>query len=658
MFRPEPMVRALIVGPREKLSPTIEALHGMRLLHIVDHHPGDLDFPIGTPLPAAATNSESLIKLRSISAILQVSGPEASTEVVDLAGIRDKIGALELNINEEAAARKEADRLLSDLSRRIEELRPFGALGLRLEAYRGYESLGVLVGRMPRAAPEFDAKYPTSEQFRAEGLVAVFVSQGDLEGARGFLSGLGFSPIGIPEGDGDPGGLLAQAGADRQKWETRRADIEARLAKLRERYGSFVTAAQEALEGEVEKAEAPLRFAVSDHSFVIDGWVPKSRAAELGARLDPQGIDTEFSEPDDGQAHTEPPVRLRNPRPARPFEFLVHLYSTPSYRELDPTVFLLTAFPFFFGFMIGDVGYGALFFAIGFVAIARLPRSSDFRNLLTVLAFGGFWALLFGLFLFGEMFGIPFHLLPGRTCTEEIAWSCFGLTYPLATVLYKSAAIGDIMYLSIVFAMIHLGASLVIGFANEVGHSRKHAIAKVGLLLALFGIFTIITAALAAKGVPTAVWMWNVGLVWFPHQAETIGIGAFLGLEVPVASVVLLFAVLLALGETPVAPLELGTLLANMMSYTRLGGIAIGKAAIAGALNSIILTGLVINRDLPLAVSGFALLVLAQLLVFLLGGISAGIQGIRLNYVEAFIKFYKGNGTRFLPFGIRKPQEA
>jgi vacuolar-type H+-ATPase subunit I/STV1 len=42
----------------------------------------------------------------------------------------------------------------------------------------------------------------------------------------------------------------------------------------------------------------------------------------------------------------------------------------------------------------------------------------------------------------------------------------------------------------------------------------------------------------------------------------------------------------------------------------------------------------------------------------MLGGISAGIQAIRLNYVEAFIKFYKGNGTRFLPFGMRKPKEA
>ena len=51
-------------------------------------------------------------------------------------------------------------------------------------------------------------------------------------------------------------------------------------------------------------------------------------------------------------------------------------------------------------------------------------------------------------------------------------------------------------------------------------------------------------------------------------------------------------------------------------------------------------------------------LVLAQIIVFLLGGISAGIQALRLNYVEAFIKFYKGNGTPFRPFGVKATQEV
>ncbi|HEY5538391.1 MAG TPA: V-type ATP synthase subunit I, partial [Thermoplasmata archaeon] len=93
-------------------------------------------------------------------------------------------------------------------------------------------------------------------------------------------------------------------------------------------------------------------------------------------------------------------------------------------------------------------------------------------------------------------------------------------------------------------------------------------------------------------------------------------------------------------------------------SYTRLAGIGIGKAAIAGALNGPIFTSFILTGDTLLFIMGIAVLFPAQALVFLLGGISAGIQAVRLNYVEAFIKFYKGNGIPFRPFGKRATQEV
>jgi len=56
---------------------------------------------------------------------------------------------------------------------------------------------------------------------------------------------------------------------------------------------------------------------------------------------------------------------------------------------------------------------------------------------------------------------------------------------------------------------------------------------------------------------------------------------------------------------------------------------------------------------------GFVLLFLAHAMVLILGAMSAGIQAIRLNYVEFFLKFYKGGGTLFSPFGARtKKTEA
>ena len=654
MFRPERMTRAVIAGPRDRLASVIVALYELQLVHIVDHHGEDETFRIGQPLPPAAQLSENLVKLRSIANLLALKAPPKEKEEVRLEELREKILALELNISEEDSARKKAESLLGDLDRRIEELRPFAALGLALGLYRGYDSIAVVVGRVTKDVPDSELASIPAEMFQAPGALAVFVPKSKVDEIGSLLARFGFTQLDVPAGEGDSKALLDAARSDREKWAARLEGIEGRLDKLRERYAGFVVAAEQALEVEVDKAEAPLRFAVSDHSFVIDGWVPASRFDAMRTRLEPLGVFVEREEAQGEHAAEEPPVLLRNPKPARPFEFLIHLYSTPSYHELDPTVFLFVAFPFFFGFMIGDVGYGALFMMFGILAWVKMDPGSVMRRLLLVIGAGGVWAVLLGLFIFGEAFGVPFHAAPGHI--EELSWDSFGVHIPLGAVIHKAFDISDMIYLSILFAALHLGAGFLFGFINEIGHGKKHAIAKLGWFLCLFGLFTLLTYALRWNDV--ARWVWNVPLGWFPRAIEPLGLSGFVGVQIPSASLLLILGALLALGESVIAPIEVAGLLANVMSYTRLAGIGIGKAAIAAAFNTIIVEGLIFNGQIGFLILGLVFLVLAQIIVFLLGGISAGIQALRLNYVEAFIKFYKGNGTRFRPFGVRTTQEV
>ena len=654
MLRPERMTRVVIAGPRDKLAPGIVALHELKLIHILDHHGEDDTFRIGRPLPPASELSDNLVKLRSIANILSVKAPSQAEEKIRLEELRERILSLELNIVEEDAARKKAESLLADLDRRLEELRPFAALGLPLEAYRGYDSLAVLVGRVSKDVPASDLSSLPAELFQAPGVVAAFVMKPMSEKAFAILGRSGITQLDIPPGEGSPQRLLDSALADRKKWEVRLAEIQGRLDKLRERYAGFVVAAEEALEVEVEKAEAPLRFAVSDHSFVVDGWVPSSGVQGLRKRLEAVGLFVDAGRDSGGHDAGEPPVLLRNPKPARPFEFLIHLYSTPSYHELDPTLFLFVAFPFFFGFMVGDVGYGALFIAFGVLGAVKLKPGATMRRLLFVIGAGGVWALLLGLFIFGEAFGVPFHTAPGHA--EELSWESFGVHIPLDAVIHKAFDISDMVYLSILFAALHLGAGFIFGFVNEIRHSKKHAIAKLGWFLCLFGLFTLLTYSLRWNDI--ARWTWEVPLGWFPRMIEPLGLSGFVGVQIPLASLLLILGALLAVGESAIAPIEVAGLLANIMSYTRLAGIGIGKAAIAAAFNTIIIEGLIFPGQIGYVVLGVVFLVLAQILVFLLGGISAGIQALRLNYVEAFIKFYKGNGTPFRPFGVRATQEV
>jgi V/A-type H+-transporting ATPase subunit I len=647
------MARAVLVGPREKLPSVIETLYDLKLIHILDYRGEDDTFHVGKPLPPAASLSEDLLKLRSIANILAVKAPKKEAEEVRMDQLREKIHALELNITEEDEARKKAQTLIADLDRRIEELRPFAALDLPLETYRGYETITPLVGRIAREVSEADLEDLPAEVFGASGVIALFTRKADVDRVQATLGKFGFAQLEIPPGEGSPTALLETTAADREKWQKRLEEIQGRLDTLREKYARFVVAAEEALEIEVDKAEAPLRFAVSDHTFVVDGWAPETRLRELRSRLEAEGIFVESEGSDGGHEEAQPPVLLRNPKPSKPFEFLIHLYSTPSYHELDPTLFLFIAAPFFFGFMIGDAGYGALFIAMGVVASVKIDRASIWWKIFFVTAVGGIWSLLLGLFIFGEAFGMPFHPAPGHL--EELSWESFGIFVPLQTVLHKTFAIADMMYLSLLFAALHLGAGYVFGFVNEIGHSKKHALAKLGWFSCLFGLFTLLTFTLSWSGV--AHWVWNVPLAWFPRIIET-NLSGFVGKPIPLVSLILIFGAFLALTESVIAPIEVAGLLANVMSYTRLAGLGIGKGAIAAAFNTIILEGLVRSGQVHFLILGIIFLVLSQILVFLLGWISAGIQALRLNYVEAFIKFFKGNGTPFRPFGARTTQEV
>ena len=273
MLRPVTMTRALIVGPRERMEGVIETLYGLKILHIVDHREGTEGLDIGKPLGRASDASEILVKLRSIAAILQIDEKAAGAEG-EAGELREKILALELNISEEDAAKKKIQALLADLSRRIDEMTPFAGLPLALGDYRGYETLEVLVGKAARDIEDLESAVREFEAFAAPGFLALFVPKANAQAARDYLAQHGFSPVAVPDGDGEPRALLAELTSEKDRWATRLEEIETRLDTLRERYADFLVAAKARLEVQVEKAEAPLRFAVTEHSFVVEGWVP------------------------------------------------------------------------------------------------------------------------------------------------------------------------------------------------------------------------------------------------------------------------------------------------------------------------------------------------------------------------------------------------
>src|SRR5256712_11948191 len=543
MPRPVPMTRALIVGPRENLEATVERLYGLKLMHIVDHREGEEGLEIGRPLPTASEASEILVKLRSIASVLQLEEtPPAPTD--EVAGdLREKILSLELNISEEDAAKKKTQALIQELNRKIDEVRPFAQLPLSLADYRGYDTLEVFVGKVAGEIEGLASVAPHYETFFAPGLLAVFVPKPQAATMRDFLPQHGFTTIPIPEGDGAPREILSNLLAERERWEARLQEVEQRLDTLRERYAGFLFAAKAHLEVTVEKAEAPLRFAVTDHTFIVEGWVPTESFARLEGDLGrlPGLFVTELehaSHPYEEGSTDDPPVLLRNAKPLRPFEMLVTLFSTPDYHEIDPTFILAFTFPIFFGLMVGDAGYGIAWLVVGWwlqrICVKQPGRplflgitaSPAFRYFVIAIAWGGFWSLLFGVFFFGEAFGIPFHHSAlATTRVELLDWSgILGFSIPLHAQLEKLGQVTDFIVLSILAAYVHLAIGFVVWLINDIGPNRKHALGKVAWLLILTCFFVVMIVRSArlpvdAEGrTPFGYLIWNKLLGWFPRD--------------------------------------------------------------------------------------------------------------------------------------------
>lgn len=692
MLRPEPMTRTLIVAPKSAQRAAIETLYDLRSAHIVEFNDRDDEeyegFGIGSPLEEGSEASERLVRLRALKRQLDLEDhePEERYTVDEIEERLDQaLVQVETDVQSATEARDRVESALDDLDDRIDAIEPFIGLPLDFEDYRGYDNLEVFVGSPAGSVDEALQDVPARhEVFAGGGVVALFVEADAADEVDDALVSAGFQEMPVPDEEGSPGEALQALERERSRLQDRLETARGELDDLRRRHGDFLLAAEEHLTIEVEKAEAPLDFATSENAFIVDAWVPESdidtvqealeAVADGPVHVEPaevavphtdhagghdHGHDDHDEEHEAEEAAAEeetPPTQYDNPSGVSSFEPFTDLFSRPRYDELDPTLTLALAFPFFYGIMIGDLGYGLLMMALGAVLATKLPDRGTARALGIAFVFAGAVAALSGAFVFGEALGIPFgahhHAESCHALAEEgeTTWRCLVADDPSEAhpFLVKLTDVSELLVYSVLAAYIHIGAGLVIGFFNELPHDRKHAAAQVGWLAVATGIFAQI--AFMGRGLRIGGWIWSV---MAPLQSA-LGPGSIELAGLQVSGLLLGFGALgaVALGATEggLGLIELPSMLSNILSYTRLAGVAVAKAAMAVAFNSLFLVDMVMGGGAA-AILGAVFLVLAQLVVFALGLLSSGIQAIRLNYVEHFRWFYNGGGLAFDPFG-------
>ncbi|GAA0223331.1 V-type ATP synthase subunit I [Haladaptatus pallidirubidus] len=723
MLRPEQMSKVSVTGSRDVMPEVIETIHELNLVHLSNYDGSWEGFEPGNPTEGAEEVSDKLVTIRSIESILDVQDEDAGPQrIVTDDALDDELEEIRTKVNTLDDRQAELQNELRAVEDRIDSMEPLAELGIDLDLLSGYDSLQVAVGEgdteeIERTLRDAD-DIQEFELFTGGRTVAIFAyptDDADEDALDDALVGVDFASLDVPDASGSPEEYVSELRHERQKLESKLDGVENELHDVKLDAAGFLLAAEEKLSIEVQKAEAPLQFATTENAFIAEGWIPTEKYNKLASDLNATvGDHAEVDEierasyeshgdhhaplekaeetgiaTDGGHAvsNDNPPVIQNNPGSVKPFEVLVETINRPKYSEFDPTVALFLTFPLFFGFMIGDLGYGLLYLAIGYAIYAKFD-SAAVKSLGGIAMWAGGFTALFGV-LYGEIFGL--HIL------GDVVFGDAGPPIKKGLQPVNSYYATGWLVLSLLAGIVHLTIGWTFDFIENLNHGFKDAMTESGSwIIMMFGLWAWIFAG-AGGSAPDLLYGSGSVFNGNPFSFGFSGLPSFDLFTIPVLGfpfslwlgVFFIGLVLLVVGE-PIEAVEFLNVLVNVLSYTRLAAVLLAKAAMAFVVNmlffgvyvtghegheawhfgighmphvnemshghevtSIMFPGLV-HSGIAGVVGGLLVLVLGHLLVLALGVTSAGLQAVRLEYVEFFGKFYEGGGEKYEPFGYER----
>jgi V/A-type H+-transporting ATPase subunit I len=410
----------------------------------------------------------------------------------------------------------------------------------------------------------------------------------------------------------------------------------AELEKHTEETGQKITAINHTLDGlagsavetlkiEKERIRTLIQFnqAVCDSQkefgeklMILEGWVPQTEKKRIDRFLKENGIlfVSEKAKPGD-----KAPVLLQNNWFGRLFEPIGEIFSLPAYGELDLTVFFAPFFMLFFGFCLGDAGYGFLFI-LG-ASLYKLKAPKKFRSYLTLIQFLGVATVIFGT-VSGTLFGI--NLTEARLPFTESIQAIF---LDPAKMFNLALILGAVQ---IIFGMGIKAANQArqFGFVYSLG--------TLGWLFMILSgvVYFVLTDQKIIQ--PDQLWIYLI-----------LGIGGFfiLFFSDPQAGIFMR----IGKGIWDIYSTVTG-IFGDLLSYIRLFAIGLSSSILGYVINDI---GLTILRASPVAgpVLFGLFLLLGHTLNILISSLGSFVHPMRLTFVE----FYKnagftGGGKAYRPF--------
>jgi V/A-type H+-transporting ATPase subunit I len=347
---------------------------------------------------------------------------------------------------------------------------------------------------------------------------------------------------------------------------------------------------------------------------LMEGWIPSEKEDDVEQALNEAGVYFEKTDPNPDEKN---PILLKNNAYGKLFEPIGSLFSLPSYSELDLTPLFAPFFTLFFGFCLGDAGYG-LIILVGITLFGHKLGEQN-RGIVRLAQILGLATVLFGT-LTGTLFGVDLGAENSTLLPQNIRELFLGAD----ELFYLSLAIG---WVQILFGM---GVKMVNQY-KQFGWLYT---------LSTFG-WIILTIGLTLLGLGSYK---IIEPVVFDAWICYAGIALILAFNDPKANV------FVRLGKGIWELYGISGLFGDLLSYIRLFALGLSSSILGLVVNDIGLGFIDIN---PIAgpILFVLFMVIGHGLNLFIAGLGAFVHPMRLTFVE----FYKnagfaGGGMKYEPF--------
>ena len=490
---------------------------------------------------------------------------------------------------------------------------PLGGADGALSMFFGTVSLNVTDDALKTLADSLDGLLTWQQASRDRSLRYLLVMcHGSVkEQALSALRDLGFSTVSFRGMTGTAKENDKALKENLAALEKERQEIEQRIAGLGGKREALLEASDRAAIA-LRREEAKSRLVGTDKVFLLEGWLPADRCAELEKTLAPFTCAIETREPTEDE-YPQVPVQLKNNKLTRPLNMVTEMYSLPAYGTLDPNPLMAPFFILFYGIMMADMGYGLLMMIASVIISKKYRPKGTSGELFSLLGLCGISTFIMGA-LTGGFFG--------DFLTQLVAIVSPGTVFALPKLFDPLDDLTMILIGSMALGMVQIVTGMAISLIEKCKRKK--------FLDAFFEEITwwivFVGIALLALGKGAAVLYAGCVLVLLGPIVQGKGWGKLTGVFGSLYNHVTGY-------------------FGDILSYTRLMALMLAGSVIAQVFNML--------AAMPGNVIAFIIIsMLGNAMNFGLNLLGCYVHDLRLQCLEFFNKFYVDGGKPFRPMTL------